>query len=173
MLGRPAPIGPTIKLPRIDRRPRPGLAACLAAGLGALAVLTGCSGTGSTLSTAVEDSASAIATARLALSLDAAGKLTGAATSTALDDALKELATSRNSVLKLSPASEEDRQSVQEALSVLDACTSSLTTARDAVNGGDGGPSLSDGAPSLSDGGQQLSEAADRLSQLSAKDGGK
>jgi hypothetical protein len=130
-----------------------------------LTILTGCSGTGSTISTAVEDSASAIATARLALSLDSAGKLTNAATSTTLDDALKELETSRDSVLKLSPASEEDRESVSEALNVLDACTSSLTTARDAVAG--------DGAPSLSDGGQQLSEAADRLSRLGTKDGGK
>jgi hypothetical protein len=166
VLGRPAPIGPATNLPRIDRRPRQGLAACLAAGLAVLTILTGCSGTGSTISTAVEDSASAIATARLALSLDSAGKLTKAATSTTLDDALKELETSRDSVLKLSPASEEDRESVSEALNVLDACTSSLTTARDAVAGGDG-------APSLSDGGQQLSEAADRLSRLGTKDGGK
>jgi hypothetical protein len=161
VLRRPALTGPATDLPR--RKPhRWGV---LAAGL-ALAVLSGCSGTGSTISTAVEDSTSAIATARLALSLDSAGKLTRAATSTALDDALKELATSRNSVLKLSPASEGDRQSVQEALSVLDGCAAAMTTARDAVAGGEH-------APSLSDGGQQLSEAADRLSQLGAKDGGK
>jgi hypothetical protein len=161
VLRRPALTGPATDLPR--RKPhRWGV---LAAGL-ALAVLSGCSGTGSTISTAVQDSSSAIATARLALSLDSAGKLTRAATSTALDDALKELATSRNSVLKLSPASEGDRQSVQEALSVLDGCAAAMTTARDAVAGGER-------APSLSDGGQQLSEAADRLSQLGAKDGGK
>jgi hypothetical protein len=160
--GRPVPMGLASELAGIERRRRPMLAACLAA----LAVLTGCSGTGGTISTAVEDTASAIGTARLALSLDSAGKLKKAATSTALDDAFKELSTSRNSVLKLSPASEEDRDSVSEALTVLDDCAAAITTARDAV-------ASNDGAPSLSDGGQQLSEAADRLSQLSAKDGGK
>ncbi|MGX1161999.1 hypothetical protein FBY31_3945 [Arthrobacter sp. SLBN-100] len=162
MLSRAARIGPARELPGIKRRRRQ----VLAAGFAAFALLTGCSGTGSTISTAVEDSASAIATARLALSLDSAGKLTKAATSTALDDALKELETSRDSVLKLPTASEEDRESVHEALIVLDLCAAAMTTARNAVASGDG-------APSISDGGQQLSEAADRLSRLIAKDGGK
>jgi hypothetical protein len=162
VLRRPALDGPTTDLPGVKRRRRQ----VLAAGLAALAVLTGCSGTGSTISTAVADSASAIATARLALSLDSAGKLTNAATSTTLDDALKELETSRNSVLKLSTPSEEDRESVHEALNVLDGCTAAITTARDAVTSGDGTPSLSDGESGLE-------AAADQLSRLGAKDGGK
>lgn len=137
-------------------------AACLAA----LAVLAGCGGAGSTISTAVEDSHSAMATAQLAVRLDSAGKLTKAATATALDDALKELQTSRNSVLRLASGSAEERESVQEALSVLDGCTASLTTARDAV-------ASDDGDPSLPDGDRELAAAADRLSALMAKGGGK
>ena len=137
-------------------------AACLAA----LAVLAGCGGASSTISTAVEDSHSAMATAQLAVRLDSAGKLTKAATATALDDALKELQTSRNSVLGLAPASAEERESVQEALSVLEGCTTSLTTARDAV-------ASDDSDPSLTDGDRALAAAVDRLSALMAKDGGK
>jgi hypothetical protein len=138
------------------------LAACLAA----LAVVSGCSGTTGTISTAVQDSSSAIATARLALSLDAAGKLTDAATATALDDALKELQTSRGSVLKLAPANDEDRDSVQEALTILDDCTAALTTARGAV-------ASSTGTPTLTEGETRLAAAADRLSRLAAKEGGR
>ena len=142
---------------------RTGLAACLTA----LAVLTGCSGgTPGTISTAVQDSSSAVATARLALAQDMAGKLTRAATSTALDDALKELEASRSSVLKLSPGSKEDRAAIGQALAVLDTCATAMTTARDAVASGDG-------APSLSDGESGLASAADRLSQLGAKEGTK
>lgn len=137
-------------------------AACLAA----LAVLAGCGGASSTIPTAVEDSHSAMATAQLAVRLDSAGKLTKAATATALDDALKELQTSRNSVLGLAPASAEERESVQEALSVLEGCTTSLTTARDAV-------ASDDSDPSLTDGDRALAAAVDRLSALMAKDGGK
>jgi hypothetical protein len=142
-----------------------GRLAC-AACLTALAVLSGCGGASSTVSTAVEDSHSAMATAQLALRLDAAGKLTRAATATALDDALKELQTSRDSVLRLAPGTAEERESVQEALSVLDGCIASLTTARDAV-------ASDDGDPSLPDGDRALAAAADRLSALMAKDGGK
>jgi hypothetical protein len=143
---------------------KPVLAACLAA----LAVLTSCSAGGitDTVSTALEDSSSAIATARLALRQDADGKLTTAATSTALDDALKELTTSRDSVLRLAPGSAEDRAAVREALTVLDGCTAGLTTARDAV-------ASDDGTPSLSDGSRELETAADHLSGLTAKEGGK
>ena len=141
----------------------PVLAACLAA----LAVLTSCSGgVADTVSTAVEDSSSAIATARLALSQDAAGKLTTAATATALDDALKELQASRDSVLRLAPGTAEDRDAVQEALTVLDGCTIGLTTARDAV-------ASDDGTPSLSEGDRELETAAGRLSELTEKEGGK
>ena len=139
------------------------IAACFAA----LAVLTACGGgVTESVSTAVQDSSSAIATARLALGQDAAGKLTTAATSTTLDDALKELQTSRDTVQKLSPGTAEDRAAVQEALTVLDGCAASLTTARNAVSGGDG-------APSLADGDRELAAAADRLDQLTAKEGGK
>ncbi|HJW01395.1 MAG TPA: hypothetical protein VJ617_20075 [Arthrobacter sp.] len=143
---------------------KPVLAACLAA----LTVLTSCSGGGitDTVSTAVEDSSSAIATARLALRQDSAGKLTRAATSTALDDALKELTASRDSVLRLAPSTAADRAAVHEALTVLDGCTASLATARDAV-------ASDDGIPSLPDGDRDLAAAADRLSALTAMEGGK
>jgi hypothetical protein len=143
---------------------KPVLAACLAA----LAFLTSCSGGGITdaVSTALEDSSSAIATARLAVRQDSNGKLTAAATSTALDDALKELTASRDSVLRLAPSTPEDREAVQEALAVLDRCTAGLITARDAV-------ASDDGTPSLSDGDRDLAAAAGRLSELTAKEGGK
>jgi hypothetical protein len=147
---------------------RTGRRALLAvACLGALAVLTSCSGAvADTVSTAAEDSASAIATARLAIRQDADGKLTRAATSTALEDALKEVQTSRDTVLRLSPASPGDRQVREDALKVLDSSAAGLTTARDAVASDDGGPSLTDGN-------RALAAAEDALSQLTTKVGGK
>lgn len=128
------------------------------------AFLTGCGGVTDTVSTAVEDSASAIATARLALGQESAGKLTTAAAATALDDSLRELQASRDSVVRLAPNTQEDRQVRQEALAVLDGCTAGLNTARDAVAG-------NDGAPSAEDGQQALDEAAGRLSELKTKVG--
>jgi hypothetical protein len=153
-----------------DRRrllPRSLTILCIAAS----AFLTGCGaasgGTGAikeTVTTAVEDSSTAIATARLALKLDRDGKLTTAATSTTLDDALKELETSRDSVLRLAPTSPEGRSLRQETLTVLDGCAASLTTARDAV-------SSEDGTPSLADGDHELEAAETSLSAVSQKVG--
>jgi hypothetical protein len=139
-----------------------------AALLAALAVLTSCSAGGmtETVSTAVEDSASAVATARLALGQDMAGKLTTAATATALDDALKEVQASRDTVLTLSPSAQQDRATQQEALTVLESCAAGLTTARAAVASDDGGPSLSDGD-------HALSGAEDALEDLKTKVGEK
>jgi methylphosphotriester-DNA--protein-cysteine methyltransferase len=162
VLRRTALTGPAAHLPGRKRRRPHVWAACLTMA----SVLAGCSGTGSTISTAVEDSSSAIATARLALHLESSGKLTRAATSTALADSLKELETSRKTVLELSPATEMERQAVQEALGVLDHCAASLTDARDAAASNDGGPTLPDGE-------RELAAAADRLSALGTKDGGK
>ena len=118
------------------------------------------------MSPPVDDSVSAVATARLALSLDSAGKLPTAATATALDDVLKELASARNTVLGLSPAGQQDRDLRREVVTVLDGCMSAVTTARDSV-------SSQDGVPSLSDGEQQLASAADRLSGLETRVGAK
>jgi hypothetical protein len=133
------------------------------------AVLTSCSAGSAvtdTVATAAQDSSSAIATAKLAVGLDSGGKLTRAATSTTLDDALKEVQASRDTVLRLSPTSPEDRQVREEALKVLDSSAASLTTARNAVSSDDGGPSLSDGA-------RALAAAEDALSQLTSKVGKK
>jgi hypothetical protein len=112
----------------------------------------------------VEDSATAIATARLALKLDSDGKLTAAATSTTLDDALKELQSSRDTVLRLAPSTPEDRTLRQEAVTVLDECAAGLTTARDAV-------ASNDGAPSLPDGDRALESADNSLTELGKKVG--
>jgi hypothetical protein len=131
-----------------------------------MAFLTGCGGVTDTVSTAVEDSASAMATAQLALGQESAGKLTAAAASTALDDSLKELETSRDSVARLSAGTQEERDMRKEALTVLDGCAAGLNTARDAVAGGGG-------APSPDDGKQALEDAAGRLSDLKSKVGGK
>jgi hypothetical protein len=119
-----------------------------------------------TATSAVEDSASAVATARLALSLDSAGKLTAAATATALDDVLEELSSARSTVLGLSPAGQQDRDLRREVVAVLDGCISGVTTARDSV-------STEDGVPSLQGGEQQLASAADRLSGLETRVGGR
>ncbi|MDE8667641.1 hypothetical protein PY310_03480 [Pseudarthrobacter sp. H3Y2-7] len=138
-----------------------------------LTVLTGCSGGSSggsgvneSVSTAVQNSSSAIATSRLVLQQISDGRLTRAASSTALDDALKELQTSRDTVAKLAPGTGQDRDTVAAALEVLDGCAAALSTARNAV-------ASSDGTPAIADGSRELAAAADRLAQLSAKEGGK
>lgn len=132
-------------------------------------MLGGCAGGAGSVrdavSPAVDDSVSAVATARLALSLDSAGKLTTAATATALDDVLKELSSARSTVLGLSPAGQQDRDLRREVATVLDGCISAVITARDSV-------SSADGVLSLSDGEQQLASAADRLSGLESRVGG-
>ena len=133
-----------------------------------LAVLTGCSGGASqSVSTAVKDSSSAVATARIVLRQDMDGKLTKAAASTSLEDELKEVQTSRSTVLKLSPASQEDRDLQKQALDVLDQCAAGFATARAALAANDGG------TPSLSHGDKALADAQDALKQLGDKVGSK
>jgi hypothetical protein len=146
---------------------RPATAPRLAfVALAALALLTGCSGgTSQSVATAVKDSSSAVATARIALRQDMDGKLTRAATSTALDDELKEVQGSRNTVLNLSPATQEDRETQKQALDVLDHCAAGFAVARAALAGNDGG------APSLADGDKALADAQDALKQLEGKVG--
>ena len=138
-------------------RPAAGLALLA---LAALAFLTGCGGVGGSVSTAVKESSSAVATARIALRQDMDGKLTQAATATSLDDGLKEVETSRSSVLKLSPATQEERVVQKQALDVLDQCAAGFATARAALAVNDGG------SPSLSDGDKALADAQDALKQL-------
>ncbi|SKB99065.1 hypothetical protein SAMN05660473_03476 [Arthrobacter sp. 49Tsu3.1M3] len=139
------------------------------AGVAGAVLLSGCAGApGSvpdTVFTAVKDSSSAVATARLALGLDASGKLTMAATATTLDDSLKELETARTSLLQLSPTVQNDRDLRREALAVLDEGISGLTTAQDAV-------ASTDGSPTIQDGDQLLKAAAGQMSALTAQLGG-
>jgi hypothetical protein len=133
-----------------------------------LAFLTGCSGGNSqSVSSAVKDSLSAVSTARIALRQDMDGKLTKAAASTSLDDELKEVQTSRSTVLKLSPASPEDRETQKQALDVLDQCAAGFATARAALAANDGG------TPSLPGGDKALADAQDALKQLKDKVGDK
>lgn len=158
----------------IPQRRRAKAALLMAA---ALAVLTGCGGTAQTVATAVEDSSSAVATARLVLAQDRAGKITTAAASTALDDALKELQTSRSTVLKLAPANAADRVLHQEALDILDRCAAGFTAARHAISADDAGTPPSGGTapsavPSLEDADRALEAAGDALEQLGGKVGG-
>lgn len=136
--------------------------------LAALALLTGCGGgTIESVSTAVKDSSSAVATARIALRQDMDGKLTKAALSTALDDELKEVQSSRNTVLNLSPATQDERVAQKQALDVLDQCAAGFATARAALAANDGG------APSLPDGEKALADAQDALKQLEGTVGSK
>ena len=146
---------------------RPATAPRLAfVALAALALLTGCSGgTSQSVSTALKDSSSAVATARIALRQDMDGKLTRAAASTTLDDELKEIQTSRSTVLKLSPATQEERETQKQALDVLDQCAAGFATARAALAANDGG------TPSVSDGDKALADAQDALKQLEGKVG--
>jgi hypothetical protein len=151
--------------PARERTGRPALVAlaCLTA------LLTSCSAGGgvtNAVSTAAKDSSSAISTARLAVGLNSGGKLTKAATSTTLDDSLKEVQTSRDTVLRLSPTSAEDRQMREDALKVLETSAAGLTTARDALSSNDGGPSLSAGD-------KALAAAEEALAGLQQKAGGK
>jgi hypothetical protein len=118
------------------------------------------------VATAVKDSSSAVATARLALRLEGSAKMTKAATSTALEDALNELQMARSAVLRLSPTVGKDRDMRGEALNVLDGSIAGVTTAREAINS-------EDGSPSLQDGDAQLGSAADRLSALDTQLGEK
>jgi len=149
-----------------DRAPRAVGLVLIA--LAAIASLAGCSGSaGQSVSTAVKDSSSAVATARIALRQDMDGKLTRAAASTSLDDELKEVQTSRSTVLKLQPASQEDRDLQKQALDVLDQCAAGFATARAALAANDGG------TPSLSDGDNALAGAQDALKQLEGKVGDK
>lgn len=117
------------------------------------------------MSTALKDSSSAVATARLALALDAGDKLTKAATSTALDDALKKLEAAQAAVLRLSPAVQNDRDIRREALSVLDESMAGVTTAQDAI-------ASTDGSPAPRDGDRLLADAAARMSALQTQLGG-
>jgi hypothetical protein len=166
VLNTPASL-PAAKLPaRPGRHFARSTASRTLLALTALAVLTGCSGgTSESVSTAVKDSSSAVATARIALRQDMAGKLTKAAASTSLDDELKEIQTSRSTILKLSPATQEDRETQKQALDVLDQCAAGFATARAALASNDGG------APSLSDGDKALAGAQDALKQLQDKVG--
>lgn len=164
MLATPAP-GPAGRNTRPGRTYLGSLALATPAVL-AVALLTGCSGgTSQSVSTAVKDSSSAVATARIALRQDMDGKLARAATSTTLDDELKELQSSRSTVLKLSPATAEDRETQKQALDVLDQCAAGFATARAALAAGDGG------TPSVSDGDKALAGAQDALKQLEGKVG--
>lgn len=131
-----------------------------------LAFLAGCNGgTSQSVSTAVKDSSSAVATARIALRQDMDGKLTQAATSSSLDDELKDIQTSRSTILKLSPATQEDRDTQQQALDVLDQCAAGFATARAALAANDGG------TPSLPNGDKALADAQDAPKQLKGKVG--
>ncbi|MDQ0665332.1 hypothetical protein QFZ35_003830 [Arthrobacter ulcerisalmonis] len=161
MLNTPA-SAPAAKVPArpANRHPRSAATSTLLA-FAALAFLTGCSGgTSESVSTAVQDSSSAVATARIALRQDMEGKLTKAAASTTLDDGLKEIQSSRSTVLKLSPSTLEDRITQKQALDVLDQCAAGFSTARAALAANDGG------APSLPDGDKALADAQDALKQL-------
>lgn len=132
----------------------------------ALALLTACTGSISeTVATAVKASSSAVATARLALRQDMDGKLTRAATSTALEDGLKEVQASRGTVLKLSAATQGDRDTQKQALDVLDQSAAGFATARAALSTSDGA------APSLPDADRALAAAENVLDQLARKVG--
>ncbi|MGK3648732.1 hypothetical protein [Pseudarthrobacter enclensis] len=119
------------------------------------------------MASAVKDSSSAVATARLALRQDMEGKLTRAATVTTLDDALREVDTGRSTVQKLSPATREDRDTQRRALEALEACAAAFATARAAVSADDVGS-----APTKADGDRALAAAQDALNQLGDKAGG-
>jgi hypothetical protein len=131
-------------------------------------LLAGCSGGGvrDSVTQALEESTSSVATARLAAELDASGKLSTAATSTALDDALKELGKARTIVVGLSTTVQKDRELRDEALAVMDNCVSAVAAAAEAV-------SSQDGRPSLSEGGGLMESAAARLSALQERLGSK
>jgi hypothetical protein len=127
------------------------------------ALLAGCSGgIRDSTAQAVEEGSSSMATAVLAVRLDASGRLTSSATSTALDDALEELAKTRTDVLELAATVHSDRTVRDEALAVLDDCVSAVSVATQAI-------ASEDGQPSMAEAGALLESAAGRLSALKGR----
>jgi hypothetical protein len=128
-----------------------------------VALLAGCSGgIRDSTAQAVEEGSSSMATAVLAVDLDASGLLMSAATSTALDDALEELGTTRTTVLGLPATVQQDRAVRDEALAVLDDCVSAVSVATQVL-------SSEDGRPSMAEAGALLDSAAARLSSLESR----
>jgi len=133
-----------------------GLAGCL--------LLAGCgSGGQETLSKAVKDAGSAVATARLALDLESSGQLTSAAATTALGDMVKDVNSSRTTVQDLSPDTPESRGARQASLDVLNGCVTGILTAQEAVDSTDGSPAASDAERMLAASARDLDELSTRL----------
>lgn len=118
-----------------------------------------------TVSQAVDESISAVGTARLAATMDSSGQLTDAAASTALDDALMELGKARTTMVQLSPTGQEDRDLRDTALAVMDDCTMAMLATAEAL-------SSENGRPSLAEPQNRLESAADALSKLKNRLGG-
>src|SRR4051794_8398659 len=130
-----------------QRKARAAAASCLL-GLAGCFLLGGCgSGSGSggqeTLSTAVKDADSAVATARLALDLESSGQLASAAATTTLGDMVKNVNSSRARVQDLSPAAQESRDAREASLDVLNGCVAGILKAQEAVDSTDGRPAAS------------------------------
>jgi hypothetical protein len=143
----------------LPTRPPGGVLPAVLAVVGS-ALLAGCSGGGvqGSVVQAVEQGASSVATAQLAVDLDESGRLTSAATSTALDDALEELGKARTDVLELSATVHRDREMRDEALAVLDECVSAVSRTTEAVSSRDGQPAVVEGAAALESAAARLAD---------------
>ena len=128
-------------------------------------LLGACAGGGvaDTVSQAVDESISAVETARLAAAMDSSGQLTDAAASTAVDDALMELGQARTTVVQLSPGGEQDRDLRDAVLGDMDHCTSAMLAVAEALASEDGRLSLADAQDQLQSAGATLSDLKNRL----------
>jgi hypothetical protein len=135
--------------------------------VGLCLLLGACSGGGvpKSVSEAVDESISAVGTARLAAAMDSSGKLTDAAAATAVDDALRELGKARTTVVQLSPTVQEDRDLRGAVLTVMDDCTTAVLTTAEAL-------SSEDGHHSLAEAEDRMGSAATALSKLKIRLGG-
>lgn len=118
-----------------------------------------------TVSEAVDESLSAVGTARLAATMEASGQLTKAAAVTALDDALRELGTARKTVVELSPTVQADRDLRGTALAAMNDSASAMLATTESLSSNDGGPSLTETVA-------RLETASAALSELKIRSGG-
>jgi hypothetical protein len=150
----------TVRTPRVPTRGAGSLAMMLVA---LMVALGGCATAGGgvpgSVSRAVDQSTSAVATSRLALVLNSGARLTRAAASTTLSDMLGELESARASVLELPATVQDERMLRHQAVTAIDDAVAGAVKAQEAVASDDGSPSIDEGKAALD-------TAADRLADL-------
>ncbi|MBM7502964.1 hypothetical protein ACFPER_05760 [Agromyces aurantiacus] len=138
-----------------ERRRHPWCAP-VAGAIATALLLTGCASTSDQVTDAVDQSVAALATARLALDLDAGERIFRTTSTTAVEDARREAVDAARTVGQLDAADETEAGRRAEALDALDDAVRSLDAAADALGGvGD-----------LGDAAQRVADAEEALRAL-------